>query len=290
VGNPEGGLNLWALDGVSAREIGRTLGVARSTIQDNLRRAHAIGIARPGYNQGQPLTFTWIGTATTTVLTGSNYGSNIFDLGPGGDTVTGGNTNLGGDGTNTVVFDKGVGHAIVDLNGGVGTMQIAADIATSDVILQADNNGNLTVISRRKRLRESQLAIRMLVAVRILTTVRQIAMAAETMTEFAVLMEIAEVFAYVSPAEGADVSAAKVTTAKVTTAKMAATETTSASECGSRERGSPENQSGSESNHFHSVTHFPHNYTPLTLGPPMIRGPERGSLCADIWALCRAAA
>ena len=34
-------------DGVSAREIGRTLGVARSTIQDNLRRAQAIGIAWP---------------------------------------------------------------------------------------------------------------------------------------------------------------------------------------------------------------------------------------------------
>jgi len=32
-------------DGVSAREIGRTLGVARSTIQDNLRRAQASGIA-----------------------------------------------------------------------------------------------------------------------------------------------------------------------------------------------------------------------------------------------------
>jgi hypothetical protein len=31
-------------DGVSAREIGRTLGVARSMIQDNLRRAPAIGI------------------------------------------------------------------------------------------------------------------------------------------------------------------------------------------------------------------------------------------------------
>jgi IS30 family transposase len=35
-------------DGVSAREIGRTLGVARSTIQDNLRRAQASGIA-PGW-------------------------------------------------------------------------------------------------------------------------------------------------------------------------------------------------------------------------------------------------
>ena len=34
-------------DGVSAREIGRTLGVARSTIQDNLRRAQANGIGWP---------------------------------------------------------------------------------------------------------------------------------------------------------------------------------------------------------------------------------------------------
>jgi Homeodomain-like domain len=34
-------------DGVSAREIGRTLGVARSTIQDNLERARKAGIAWP---------------------------------------------------------------------------------------------------------------------------------------------------------------------------------------------------------------------------------------------------
>ena len=31
-------------DGVSAREIGRTLGVARSTVQDNLKRAAAAGL------------------------------------------------------------------------------------------------------------------------------------------------------------------------------------------------------------------------------------------------------
>lgn len=36
-----------ARDGVSAREIGRRLGVARSTIQDNLRRADAAGLAWP---------------------------------------------------------------------------------------------------------------------------------------------------------------------------------------------------------------------------------------------------
>src|SRR5208282_3828442 len=34
-------------DGVSARAIGRTLGVARSTIQDNLKRARAAGIDWP---------------------------------------------------------------------------------------------------------------------------------------------------------------------------------------------------------------------------------------------------
>ena len=39
-------------DGVSAREIGRTLGVARSTIQDNLERARQAGI-------GWPLPLEW---------------------------------------------------------------------------------------------------------------------------------------------------------------------------------------------------------------------------------------
>ena len=34
-------------DGVSARQIGRTLGVARSTIQDNLERARVTGIGWP---------------------------------------------------------------------------------------------------------------------------------------------------------------------------------------------------------------------------------------------------
>ena len=34
-------------DGVSAREIGRRLGVARSTIQDNLKRAAVAGLAWP---------------------------------------------------------------------------------------------------------------------------------------------------------------------------------------------------------------------------------------------------
>ena len=38
-------------DGASAREIGRTLGVARSTVQDNLRRAAAAGLERQDSNR-----------------------------------------------------------------------------------------------------------------------------------------------------------------------------------------------------------------------------------------------
>jgi IS30 family transposase len=34
-------------EGVSAREIGRRLGVARGTIQDNLKRGAAAGLQRP---------------------------------------------------------------------------------------------------------------------------------------------------------------------------------------------------------------------------------------------------
>jgi Ca2+-binding RTX toxin-like protein len=102
-------------------------------------------VAQPGYNQGSPPTLTWIGSASVTTLAGSNYGSNVFDLGPGGDTVTFGNASQGASGANTLVFDKGDGQAQVALNGGTGTIRMASDIAASDVILQADAGGDLIV-------------------------------------------------------------------------------------------------------------------------------------------------
>jgi Ca2+-binding RTX toxin-like protein len=106
----------------------------------------SLNVAQPGFNQGQPPVFTWIGTATATVLTGSNYGTNVFDLGPGSDTVTAGNQSQGVSGANTFVFDKGDGQAQVNLNSsGFGTVQMAADVAASDVILQADAAGDLIV-------------------------------------------------------------------------------------------------------------------------------------------------
>jgi hypothetical protein len=94
-----------------------------------------------------PMVFTWDGTASDTTLIGSNYGSNVFNLGPGGDTVTGGNTrNLGfygGWGTNTYDFAKGDGHATVNLNGQSGTIQMAAAINEGDVAITTDSNHDL---------------------------------------------------------------------------------------------------------------------------------------------------
>ncbi len=105
-------------------------------------------LGQPGYGQGQPLAFTWVGTAATKALVGSNFGANTFDLGAGGDAITFGNGSQGGSGSNTVLFDKGDGQATVATNGGTGTLRLGADISSSDVLVQADNAGNLVVALR----------------------------------------------------------------------------------------------------------------------------------------------
>ncbi|WP_342724633.1 calcium-binding protein [Bradyrhizobium sp. B097] len=89
-------------------------------------------------NLSQPLTYSYTGTTTDTTLVGSTFGSNVFDLGPGGDTVTAGSA------TDEFDFDKGDGQATVTLDGG-GTVKMAADVAPSDVILQSNANGDLII-------------------------------------------------------------------------------------------------------------------------------------------------
>ena len=97
------------------------------------------------WNQGQPIPFTWTGTAATTALVGSNFGPNTFDLGPGGDQVTFGNNSQGGSGSNTVLFDRGDGQVAINLNGGTGVLQFGADIPASDVYFQANAAGDLII-------------------------------------------------------------------------------------------------------------------------------------------------
>ncbi|BAM91984.1 putative calcium binding hemolysin protein [Bradyrhizobium oligotrophicum S58] len=92
------------------------------------------------WNLTKPLTFTYIGTDTNTVLTGSSYGTNIFELGPGGDTVTAGSAN------DVVIFNRGIGHATVTLTGTGATLKLAAGIAQSEVTVQTAVNGDVAVV------------------------------------------------------------------------------------------------------------------------------------------------
>src|SRR5262249_43155438 len=87
-----------------------------------------------------PLTFTYVGTATNTTLTGSNLGNNVFDLGPGGDTVTGGNSSQGGPGLNTYVFGSGDGKATINANGGTGTLDFMSGIMTNEIWFEQKGN------------------------------------------------------------------------------------------------------------------------------------------------------
>jgi Ca2+-binding RTX toxin-like protein len=93
-------------------------------------------------NWGQNLTFTWFGGAGSMTLAGSGLGNNLFRLGPG-DTVT------GSSGTaNTYAFARGIGAVTVNSTGGTDTIQMAAGITASDVILQQDAAGDLSLTLR----------------------------------------------------------------------------------------------------------------------------------------------
>ena len=90
-------------------------------------------------------TSTWVGTTTNTVLTGSNFGPNVFDLGPGGDTVNFGTGSNGGSSQNTVHFGKGDGTVMVNVDAASGALILGAGITVSDVAFKFDGIGGLIV-------------------------------------------------------------------------------------------------------------------------------------------------
>ncbi|HEU5047358.1 MAG TPA: hypothetical protein VFT64_05875, partial [Rickettsiales bacterium] len=93
-------------------------------------------------NPNPLLTFTWNGTATNTTFVGVNTGNNIFNFGAGGDTATAGSRN------NTFNFGTGDGHAVVNgvqNSSGTNTLVLGTGITASNITLQADSNGDLTV-------------------------------------------------------------------------------------------------------------------------------------------------
>jgi hypothetical protein len=94
--------------------------------------------------QGNPLTFTWLGNANNYNLTGSSYGSNVFDITQGNGSISLGN-NSGVGGTNTIDYAEGDGNASVSLNGGTGVIAFGAGVSAQDVYLQANGYGDLMV-------------------------------------------------------------------------------------------------------------------------------------------------
>ena len=99
------------------------------------------------FNLNQPLTFTWSATAVDTTLAGSDYGANVFNLVAGSDSVTFGNGSLGGSNWNAVNYVSGDGALTVNMNGGVGTIDLGAGITQSDLTFQSDDStGNLTIL------------------------------------------------------------------------------------------------------------------------------------------------
>jgi hypothetical protein len=104
-----------------------------------------IPLGQAALGQGDPLTFTWLGTGNNYFLTGSNYGSNVFEITAGSGTINFGNSNQGGDGTNTVKYARGDATADINLNGGTGVIAFAAGIAAQDVYWQSNNFGDLTL-------------------------------------------------------------------------------------------------------------------------------------------------
>src|SRR5205085_2248704 len=94
----------------------------------------------------QPLTFTWLGDANNYNLTGSNYGSNVFEITAGSGSINFGDSSRGGDGKNTVKYTRGDAVANVNVNSGTGTIVFGAGISAQDVYLQQSNIfGDMTV-------------------------------------------------------------------------------------------------------------------------------------------------
>ena len=91
------------------------------------------------------LTETWFGTSTQTTLVGSDFDSNVFDLGPGGDQVTLGANYDGGTGQNIVNFGSGDGAVTINGYNGLATINLAAGIDLADTSLSTDSNGDLVL-------------------------------------------------------------------------------------------------------------------------------------------------
>src|SRR5207253_4583622 len=74
---------------------------------------------------------------------GSNYGANIFELGAGSESATGGNTASGGNGNNTYIASSSTGQATIHANEAAGTtneLDFVGGITSENLWFQQSGN------------------------------------------------------------------------------------------------------------------------------------------------------
>ncbi|MDA9410610.1 hypothetical protein XH80_28845 [Bradyrhizobium sp. CCBAU 45384] len=98
-------------------------------------------VGQPSAGQGLPLTFTWLGNAANFDITGSGYGTNVYEATIGGKFTFVDSSGVGG--ANIVKFDKGAQNLIVESNRFSGNIELGPQISAQDVYWQTDNWGHL---------------------------------------------------------------------------------------------------------------------------------------------------
>ncbi len=98
-----------------------------------------LDIGEPAAGQGQPISFTWLGTSSYSTLYGSTYGSNIFEISASNISVQFADAASVG-GSNKIEYNSGSGQSDVYLNGATGSIELEAGISASDVLLQSSGS------------------------------------------------------------------------------------------------------------------------------------------------------
>ena len=118
-------------------------GVSSTITELQFSDGTALSLGQPTTGQGAPLTFHWIGTSNASI-TGSGYGSNVFELGAGNESFTGGNKSHGGEGNNTYLASTSTGQATINPNEVAGTtneLDFTGSISNENLwFVQSGNN------------------------------------------------------------------------------------------------------------------------------------------------------
>jgi hypothetical protein len=123
--------------------INNSWGVTSGISQLKFSDGTILNVGQPAAGQGSPLTFDWIGTPNASI-SGIGFGSNIFELGAGSESFTGGTKSNGGNGNNTYLASANTGQAAINPNEASGTtneLDFTGGITDQNLwFIQAGNN------------------------------------------------------------------------------------------------------------------------------------------------------